>query len=130
MMPRHALRRVKRHLTCECTKPQEWSVRWCYQGLRYMNTQELPLLPPFEANQWFSDDEIKETPLFATPPEWQRKMDRMGFDPTHHDSLNVLQFMKNVEAAKTSIPVGTGVCSLLSRFSAPAQETGRRNTNP
>jgi hypothetical protein len=31
MMPCHALRRVKRYLSRECTKPQEWSVR-CYYG--------------------------------------------------------------------------------------------------
>jgi hypothetical protein len=105
-------------------------VRTYYQRLKYINTKALPWIPPFEPEQAFDDNNIKEILLSATPPEWQHEMDRMGYDPTHHDSFNVLQFMENVKAAETSIPAGTGVCSLLSRFSVHARETGQHNTNP
>jgi hypothetical protein len=130
MMPRHALSCVKRYLSRQCIKPQEMDVCSYYQRLMFINTQELPWIPPFEREQVFNDNIIKEILLFATPPGWQGEMDRMGFDPTHHDSLDVLHFMENVEAAKTSIPARTGVRSLLSRFSARVQEAGCRNTNP
>jgi hypothetical protein len=130
VMPRHALSHVKCCLSRQCVKPQEIGVRAHYQHLVFINTQETPWIPPFKREQAFIDDIIKENPLFVTPPEWQREMDRMGFDPTYHDSLRVLHFMENVDAAKTSIPVGTGVCSPLSRFSAHAREAGRCNTTP
>jgi hypothetical protein len=129
VMPRHTLSLVKRSLSRQCIKPREMDVRSCYQRLVFINTQELPWIPPFERKQAFNHNIIKEILLFATPPEWQREMDRMRFDPTHHDSLDVLHFMENVEAAETSTPARTGVRSLLSRFSARDQETGRRNTN-
>ena len=101
-----------------------------YQCLVFINTQEIPWIPSFEHEQAFNDNIVKEIPLFVTPPEWQCKMDQMGFNPTHHDSLGVLHFMENVEAAELSIPVGSGMCNPLSRFSARAREVGHHNTNP
>jgi hypothetical protein len=130
MMPRHALQRVRRYLSRQCIKPRDMDVCTYYQCLKYISTKELQWIPPFEPGQAFDDDTIKEILLFATPPEWQCEMDRMGFDPTHSNSLDVLHFMENVESAETSIPARTGVRSLLSRFSARAQGTGQRNTNP
>jgi hypothetical protein len=130
MMPRHALSRVRRYLSRQCTKPREMYVCSFYQCLMFINTQELHWLPPFERGQAFDDTTIKEILLFATPPVWQCEMDQMGFDPTHQDSLRVLQFMENIEAAKTSIPIGSGARSLLSRFSAHIREAGHRNANP
>ena len=130
MMPRHALSRVRRYLARQCIKPRDMDVRSYFQRLAFINTQELPLLPPFERGQTFTDNELKEILLFATLPEWQREMDQIGFDLTPHDSACVLNFMKNVEAAETSISVGTGVCCLLLRFGTHVREASRCNTNP
>jgi hypothetical protein len=129
-MPRHALSRVKRYLSRQCTKPHEMSVHSYYQHLVFINTQEIPWIPPFGREQAFTDNIIKEILLFATPPEWQRKMDRMGFYPTGHDSLGVLHFMENVEATELPIPVGTGMSDLFSRLNVRPQEAGHRNTDP
>ena len=69
--------------------------------------------------------------MFATPPEWQHEMDRMGFDPTHHDIVSVLHFMENIEAAEnTTVSNRTGTRGLLAMFSAFTHGFGRRNTNP
>jgi hypothetical protein len=105
-------------------------MRSYYQRLVFINTQEILWIPPFKCVQALNGNIIKEILLFATPPGWQREMDRMGLDPTHHDSLGVLHFMENVEAAELSIPAGTGMHNLLSRFSVHAQKAGCRNTNP
>jgi hypothetical protein len=94
--------------------------RACHQCLVFINTQETPWIPPFGREQAFDDDTIKEILLFVTPPEWQRKMDRMGFDPTHHDSLGLLHFMENVEAAEPPIPAATGMRDLLARLNVRA----------
>lgn len=130
MMPRHALQCVRRYLSRQCIKPQNMDVRTYYQRLRYINAKELPWIPPFKVGQDFSDNRIKEMLLFATPPECQREMDQMGFDPSTQDSLAVLHFTENVEVAETSIPAKPEAHSLLSRFSALTHGNGQRNTNP
>jgi hypothetical protein len=124
MMPCHALQCVRRYLSRQCIKPRDMDVRTYHQRLKYINTEEPQWIPPFETGQAFNDYSMKEILLFATPPKWQREMDQMAFNPTHSNSLDMLHFMENVEAVETSIPAGTGVHSLLSRFSARAQGTG------
>ena len=106
------------------------NVRSYYQCLVFINTQELPRLPPFGGGQAFDDNEIKEILLFSTPPEWHREMDQMGFDPSHHDSMGILHFMENIEAAENAIPAGTEARGLLTRFSAFTHGFGRHNPNP
>jgi hypothetical protein len=54
---------------------QEMGARSYYQHLLFINTQEIPWIPPFEHEQAFNDNIIKEILLFATPPEWQREID-------------------------------------------------------
>ena len=125
MMPRHALQRVKRYVARECIKPPDWSVRHYYQRLSYMNAVELPLLQPFGGpGHSFSEAELKEILLVATPPEWQREMDRMGFDPTISTNAQILNFMENLEAverAERSI-MRAPPRGMLARFSAFAIE--------
>ena len=131
MMPRNALQRVKRYLARECIKPTDWSVRDYYQRLCYMNAVELPLLPPFGArpDHCFSEAELKEILLFVTPPEWQREMDRMGFDPTISTNVQVLNFMENLEAAERAerAMMRAPPRGMLARFNAFAHGFGRRN---
>jgi hypothetical protein len=66
----------------------------------YINTQELPMIPTCGVNQPFDGDNLKDVMLFATPPESLHEMDRMGFDPNHHDSVPLLLFMENCEATE------------------------------
>ena len=63
-----------------------------------INTQELPKLPPFGDAQSFGDADLIDNLLFATPKKWQREMDRMGFDPLTHTSIELLMFMENCES--------------------------------
>ena len=130
MVPRHALQRVKRYLSRECIKPPDWSVRDYYQRLSYMNAVELPHLPPYEGPyHGFSEAKLKEILMFATPPEWQREMDRMGFDPTISTNVQVLNFMENLEAAERAerAIVRAPPRGMLARFNAFAHGIGRRN---
>jgi hypothetical protein len=71
-----------------------------YQRLVYINTQELPMIPPFGINQSYTNDELVDIMLFGTPPEWLHKMDQMGFNPARSDSVALLRFMENCEAAE------------------------------
>jgi hypothetical protein len=72
-------------------------VRDYYQRMVLINTQELPRLPPFGNGQSFGDSDLIDILLFATPKKWQREMDRMGFDPLTHSSVELLIFMENCE---------------------------------
>jgi hypothetical protein len=58
------------------------------------------MIPPFGINQTFSDAEIVDILWFATPPEWQRKMNQMGLNPIQCSSLELLCFLENCEAVK------------------------------
>ena len=75
MMPRSALQKVQQYLRRECRKPAGMRVRDYYQRMVFINTQELPKLPPFEATQFFNDADLIDILLFATPKKWQREMD-------------------------------------------------------
>ena len=67
----------------------------------FINTQELPKLPPFGTTQWFNDADLIDILLFATPKKWQREMDRMGFDPLTKTSVDPLMFMENCESMES-----------------------------
>jgi hypothetical protein len=81
MMPQHSLVKVQCYLQHECRKPADVQVRDYFQRLVFINTQELTLLPPFripvgdQFAQSFSDGDLIDIPLFATPKKWQREMD-------------------------------------------------------
>jgi hypothetical protein len=76
------------------------SIRSCCQCLVHINTQEPPVIPPFGLDQPCADDEIVDVMLFATPPEWLCEMDPIGFDPSQHNSMELLRFMENCEAVE------------------------------
>ena len=100
MMPRHALQKVQRYLRREHRKPADMRMHDYYQRPVFINAQELPRLPPFGAGaqQWFSDADLIDIMLFATPKKWQREMDRMGFNPLTKNTVELLAFMENCEA--------------------------------
>ena len=102
LMPRGVLAKVKRHLRRDCRKPPEMKVRTYFQNLVRVNSDELPNLPPFGANQEFAADELIDIILFATPKSWQAEMERQGFDPTaiNIGVFDVVNFMEQIEASE------------------------------
>jgi hypothetical protein len=100
MMPRHALARVHHYLQRTYHKPADMRVHDYFQCLVFINTQELPLPPPFAVpsgnrkSQLFSDNNLLDILLFATPKKWQCEMDQMGFDPLACFPEALLTFME------------------------------------
>ena len=99
LMPRKVLARVKRYLRRSCRKPNYMKIRDYVQHLFRINSDEIPLLPPFGRNQNLQADEMLDIILFGTPKSWQREMDRQGFDPIEKDIDQVISFMENIESA-------------------------------
>ena len=62
-----------------------------------INVDEFQRLPPFEANQQFSLDELLDIILFGTPKSWQKEMDKQGFDPMDQTINEVVDFMERLE---------------------------------
>ena len=75
-------------------------VRFYYQQLLRINTEEVARLPPFRANQALGDEELLDVILFGTPKSWQKEMDRQGYDPMNHPLHEVVDFLENVESAE------------------------------
>ena len=75
-------------------------IRTYYQHLLCINTDELPLLPPFDAGQSMSEDELIDILCYATPRSWMREMDRQGFDPVAKTLTEVVTFMERIEQAE------------------------------
>jgi hypothetical protein len=60
MMPCNAPSRVKPYLQRQFIRPADTSVRSYYQRLAFINTQEMPLIPPHGINQAFDNNAIKD----------------------------------------------------------------------
>jgi hypothetical protein len=108
IMPRNALARVKRHLWREFRKPAHTCVCEHCQHLGFINTQEVPWIPPCTPNQAFIDGELVNVMPLATPQDWQHEMDQMGIDPLTCSSLELLCQMENCKAADLHEDVITG----------------------
>ena len=104
MVPPKALQRVKRYLRRECRKPADMSVRMYYQHLTRIQLEEIPYLPPFGRRQHLGSDEMMDIILYGTPKSWQCEMDRQGYDPLTHTTVQVIAFMENLEAAEEFDP--------------------------
>ncbi len=100
LLPQNVLARVKRTLRRECRKPMEMKVRTYYQQILRINQEEIPALPPFQANQNLTSDEVTDILLYGTPKSWQKEMDKMGFDPMLHEVDEVVSFMENIESSE------------------------------
>ena len=99
-MPLKAMARVKRYLRRDCRKPADMKIRYYYQLLLRINTQEIPRLPPFNVNMRFSDDELLDIILYGIPKSWQREMDRQGIDPIALPLAELVQFFEQIESAE------------------------------
>ena len=128
LVPSRALAKVKRHIRRHCRKPADMGIREYFQNLFRINTQEIPALPPFAANQAFRDDEFIDIILFGTPTSWAREMDRQGFDPMDHTVEEVVTFMEQLESAEVHDRSSTETKSNKANKSA-SSKYGRSNTN-
>ena len=97
LMPAKVLSKVKRQMRREMRKPVDMKVREYCQHLMRLNTDDIPSLPPFEANQALSSDELLDILLHGTPRSWQNEMDRQGFDPIEKGYYPTVDFMENLE---------------------------------
>lgn len=101
MAPYKTLQRVKRYLRRQCRKPADMNVRTFYNHFTRINNDELPLLPPFQAGQSLSEDEVIDILLFAFPKSWQGEMERQGFDPFANTITSLLDFCERMEVAES-----------------------------
>ena len=100
LMPHNCLARVKRNIRREVRKPVDMKVREYYHHLSRINNEEIPSIPPFDAQQKFSPDEFVDILLYGTPKSWQKEMERQGFDPIQHTPMEVVNFMERIETAE------------------------------
>ena len=100
LLPHKVLARVKRNLRREMRKPSGMKVRAYYQALLRINVEEVPALPPFQATQGLSDDELLDIILFGTPKSWQKEMEKQGYDPMGQPLNEVVDFLENIESAE------------------------------
>ena len=100
LMPKKALARCKRHLRRYCRKPRGMRVREFVHLVQHMNLEEFTSLPPFDPNQHLPDDEILDVVLFGIPKNWEREMDKQGFDPFANQLADVLAKLEDIETAE------------------------------
>ena len=98
MMPYQCLDRVKTYLTRHLTKPDDCPIRQFVGKLRHMNECELPHLPPRDANNSFTEHELKSIVWSAIPKEWGLEMQRQAFnrnEGTLEEMTNSLERYEN-----------------------------------
>ena len=100
MVPRHALQKVKRYLRREYRKPASMRVRDYFQRLVFINQQELPRLPPFGNDQCFTQSDMIDILLFATPKIWQKDGSN-GIRPSYQHGHRATCFHGNCEAMES-----------------------------
>ena len=105
--PHKALPKVKRFLRRNCRKPYDMKVREFWNHLQRINDEELPSLPPFDADQKLSSDEIIDILLFAFPKSWQNEMERQGFDPYEKTIPEILDLCERLENLEATTPPST-----------------------
>jgi hypothetical protein len=101
-MPKKVLYRSKEFVRTKCRKPRDIKVCPYYQHLTRINTDKLPNLPPFGANQGFTNDELLHILMSGTPNSWKKVMEKQGFDPMDHvDKIHVvIDFMERIESSE------------------------------
>ena len=75
-------------------------VRKYLQNVLCINTEVIPNLPPYQANQSLSNDCVLDILLFGTPKAWQQEMERQGFDPMNKNVQDVMEFMERIESTE------------------------------
>jgi hypothetical protein len=105
------------------------TIRQFVNAVTRMNNDELPYLPPFEANQSLPEDDIIEIVLHACPNSWIQEMDRQDFDSDRHTLVELLQFLEHIESLEpTVISHSTKASSVSEHKSNTKRPTGKAKT--
>ena len=97
--PYKALEKQKRFMRRKMRKPPTMTTRTYVANLIRINDEELPMLPPFGANQSLTVDELVDIVTFGVPKSWTRKMDEHAFDPIAEGLAELINFCERMEAA-------------------------------
>ncbi|NJO52630.1 MAG: hypothetical protein HC840_28110 [Leptolyngbyaceae cyanobacterium RM2_2_4] len=109
LVPHKALQRQKRCMRRYWRKPKDMSVKQYVSNVIHVNEVELPLLPPFNADQSLSEDEIVDMILFGTPSSWIKEMDRQGLNPEDTTLTALVSFLERIEESEGFDPQSTTI---------------------
>ena len=70
VMPYKALECQKRLMCCKICKPVEMKIRQHVSHLVRINSEEIPFIPPFTANQQLSEDKLIDIIMIGIPQSW------------------------------------------------------------
>ena len=79
-------------------KPADMPIKDFMSRLTEINSY-LEFFPPFEANQPLPQDELVDIGEFAIPMSWQKQMVLQGFEPSEHDTSDLVDFCDRFEGA-------------------------------
>jgi hypothetical protein len=127
--PKKVLQRVKRYMRREMRKPKDMKIRQYLVHLNRMNNEEVPHLPPFDANQGLTDDELIDILLYAVPKSWTKEMDKQGFDPVTKSPEQVVDFLEQIETAEEFDPDKQKQVSNNPKQKGKMQKHGSNNNN-
>jgi hypothetical protein len=127
--PYKVLQKQKKYMRCYMRKPRDMTIRQFVNAVTRMNNNELPHLPPFEANQKLPEDDIVEIVLHACPNSWIQEMDRQDFDADHHTLQELLQFLERIESLEPTMISHTNNASSASEHKSNTKKpTGKVKT--
>jgi len=75
-------------------------VRTFAQHIGRINSEEIPYLPPFKANQGLEEDELITLMKRATPNSWKKDMVKHNFDLEKTELSELLEFFERLENAE------------------------------
>jgi hypothetical protein len=106
--------------------PRDMTIRQFVNAVTCMNNNELPYLPPFEANQSLPEDDVIEIVLHACPNSWIQEMDRQDFDSDCHTLIELLQFLERIESLEPTAISHTNKASSASEHKSNTKKpTGK-----
>jgi hypothetical protein len=127
--PYKVLQKQRKYMRQYMRKPRDMTIRQFVNAVTRMNNDELPYLPPFEANQSLPEDDIIEIVLHACPNSWIQEMDRQDFDSDRHTLVELLQFLERIESLEpTVISHSTKASSVSEHKSNMKRPTGKAKT--
>jgi hypothetical protein len=127
--PYKVLQKQRKYMRRYMRKPRDMTIRQFVNAVTRMNNDELPYLPPFEANQSLPEDDIIEIVLHACPNSWIQEMDRQDFDSDRHTLPELLQFLERIESLEpTVISHSTKASSVSEHKSNTKRPTGKAKT--
>ncbi len=98
--PYKVLEKQKRFMRRRMRKPADMKSRTYVNLLTRINVEELPELPPFQANQRLPADELRDIIVYGLPRSWLREMDVHDFDPYNRPLPDVVGFAERMEASE------------------------------